>query len=326
MELLHEPRMARKILAIFESKREILVLTSPQIVRLWSEEQTDALAGAAKAGLDVKIYLNQKALFPLARLSWLQSRGVKIRAGGRRLLGCDSSTEDEIFIFDREHALGGNRHLCKELRAQPEGGRLGIECPLPRAAAKTAARYFDHRWEGHPEGVALVVRHQEFFFRGGKGAEREFLLYASRAQKEITLCLTDARLSPVLCKSLHAALRRGVQVRLFSNSFGIRSLRSRVYLGRLLRAGAVLRLTAGHLPLASVCALVDGFSVYLGALPGSVRRVNRIPRPVFFLHDRELASNLTRQLERQVGRQISRGNSVGLRQQSRPSLAQRVEL
>lgn len=320
MELLHEPRMARKIQAISESKREILVLTAPQILRLWSEELAHALAVAATAGITVKIYLNQKPLLPVARLQWLKSQGIEVRAGARRLLGCDSSTEDEIFIFDREHALGSNRHLCKELRQQPEAGRLSIECPLPKPAAKTAARYFDSRWENQPEGIALVVRHQEYFFRGGKGAEREFLLYASRASKEISLCLTDARISPVLFKALRSALRRGVRVRLFGNSFGIQSLRSRIYLGRLLRGGAVLRLTAGHLPLASVAAVVDEAYLYLGALPGSVRRVNRIPRPVFLLHDRELAGAFTKQLERQVGRQISRGNSGALRAQPQPSL------
>jgi phosphatidylserine/phosphatidylglycerophosphate/cardiolipin synthase-like enzyme len=312
MELLHEPRMARKIQNIVGAKREILVLTAPSFVRSWTDEQTSALSLAAKSGITVKIFLNHRPLLAIARLKQLSDCGVEVRSASRRWLGTCSSTEDEIWIFDRECALGGNRDQSKELKDQPHSGRLSVECLFARAPAKTAAKYFDQRWEGHPEGTALVVRHQEFSFRGGKGAEKEFLVYASRARKEICLCLTDVRISPRLYRALLAALKRGVILRVYANSFGIKNIRNRIMFGSLLRAGAVLRFTAGHQPLDSSCALFDQTSIYLGALPGSVRSWFRTPRPVFFLHDRELASSLAKDLERQVSHQISRENSGSL--------------
>ncbi|MGE3261906.1 MAG: hypothetical protein AB7K68_09020 [Bacteriovoracia bacterium] len=301
--------MARKIQSISDAKREILVLTAPSFVRSWDPEQFETLLDAAKSGLSVKVYLNHKPLFPIRHLARMRACGIQVREGSRRWLGVDSSTEEEFWIFDRESALGGNRSQCRELEALPDPGRLSVECPLARAPAKTAARYFDHRWEGHPESVALVVRHKEFSFRGGKGAEKDFLVYASRARKEISLCLTDARISPRLCRSLLDAMKRGVKVRIYSNSFGMSRLRSRLLFGRLLRAGAVLRFTAEHRPLETECALFDQNSIYLGALPGSVRSWGRIPRPVFFLHDKDLSATLSVNLEKQVGHQISSMNS-----------------
>ncbi|MGZ3693307.1 MAG: hypothetical protein ACXWQO_03825 [Bdellovibrionota bacterium] len=320
--------MVRKIQNITGAKREILVLTAPSFVRSWTEEQTSALTKAARSGIIVKIYLNHRPLLAIAQLNRLAAQGVQVRSGARRWLGMDSSTEDEIWIFDRESALGGNRDQCKELKAQPQSGRLSVECLFARAPAKTAAKYFDQRWEGQPEGVALVVRHKEFSFRGGKGAEKEFLVYASRARKEICLCLTDARISPRLYRSLLEALKRGVAVRVYANAFGIKNFRNRMMFGRLLRAGAVLRFTAGHQPLDSVCALFDQRSIYLGALPGTVRAWYRLPRPVFFLHDPELATLLAGDLERQVSHQISREISIvspgtpaaSVSRQPRPSL------
>lgn len=304
--------MARKIQNIAGANKEILVLTSPSFVKTWDEAQISALIEASEAGITVKIYLTYNSILPLFRLNRAKAAGIEVRAGSRRWLGADSDTDEEIWIFDREGALSQTRAECKELKTQPVSGRLSVECALARAPAKTAARYFDHRWEGHPEGVALVVRHKEYSFRGGKGAEKDFLVYAARARKEISVCLIDARISTTLNRALHAAIKRHVKVKIYANSYGLTNLRNRFLLGRLLRAGADLRFTAGHMPLDSVCATIDGHSTYLGALPGSVRGWRRVPRPVFFLHDKELATALCAKLDRQVGNRISSENSKGL--------------
>jgi phosphatidylserine/phosphatidylglycerophosphate/cardiolipin synthase-like enzyme len=304
--------MARRILCLSEARKEILVLTAPPLVRQWSRDQVDALIEAASSGKSVKIYLAHAPIIPTPVLAELRGAGVKVKAGARKWLST-LSRHEEIWIFDRVLALAGNYDLRRELKSFPAEGRLSVECLVKEEGAKAAARYFDHRWDGQPEGVSLIVRHKFFTFRGGKSSEREFFPCIVRARKEICLCLTDARISSGLYRGLSEALKRGVRVRIYANTYGIKNYRNRLICGRLLRQGAELRFTIGHLALESVCALVDGGWIYLGPLPGNPLRLLRAPvNAAVFFQDKDSVTELRSNLERHVGRGISYGNSASL--------------
>lgn len=304
--------MARRIQHLQEARNEILVLSSPSLVRAWPQDQVDALAAAAQTGKKVKIYLSHAPLLPSQKLRELKDSGAEVRTGARKWYA-GFLRQEEIWIFDRSLALAGNHGLSRELKTHPIEGLLSVQCLIREEGARAAARYFDHRWDGQPEGVSLIVRHKYFTFRGGRGSEREFYPSVARANKEICLCLTDARISSRLYRMLKEALGRGVRVRIYANSHGIKNFRHRMVCGRLLRLGAELRFTAGHLALDSVCALMDGSWIYLGPVPSGSLRLWRAPvsSSAFFL-DKEGAMELRGKLERHVGRGISYGNSIGL--------------
>jgi hypothetical protein len=103
-------------------------------------------------------------------------------------------------------------------------------------------------------------------------------------------------------RALHIALAERLSVTIYTNADrddapGLRRLR------RLSRSGAVVKICGGR--LASEAAVIDGPSLYMGALPASWHRFTGSSCPILVMHDAHAAEDLGDALEGQVSVEIS---------------------
>jgi phosphatidylserine/phosphatidylglycerophosphate/cardiolipin synthase-like enzyme len=275
--------MARKILLLQDTQSEVLVLTSSRFTQSWSAELRSAVERCARRGLRVRVLVEDGGPVALA--------GVEQRRVPRSLaqLFRAPTLHSEIWIFDHDVAITANER---------PGESAPLECLLGAASARGLATYLERRWENGGRPLAYSVRHQGAAFVAGERAEREFFHCLLRAQKEIVLSLPGGRVSRRVERALHAALREGIRVVLFTNADrddapGLRRL------ARLAHAGAALKLCGRR--LRSEAAVIDRRGVYLGCFPTSMHRLLRSPAgPVFVAHDTPAANDLLEALDSQV--------------------------
>lgn len=299
MELIHEPRMARKVTLLQDSQLEVLVLTSPSLLETWSPSLTEALALCAGRGLKVRVLVEAASPRPSARLTLLQNSGAEVRLAGKIFPWSFRAmpVQGEMWIFDRTDVMAVN-----ERRALPRQGlTMAVECLMGPDVATGAATYFDMRWQSS-KAVIFSVRHKNYAFHSGREGPKEFFGCLISAKKEILIALPGSRVSKRVEEALHTALAGGIQVTAYVNAEredapALKRLR------RLAAAGAVLKICGNR--LTSECALVDGTSAYMGSLPTSWNPLVRKHPHVFLVQNRAICEEIFTALESQVSVEIT---------------------
>lgn len=301
MELLHEPRMARKVSLLQDSQLEVLVLTSQSLLEAWPTPLYDALENCARRGLKVRVLVESGKPKPTARLILLLKSGIEIRHSGKAFPWSFRTmpVQGEIWILDRADIVAVNErrkptHL--EITAC-----MTVECLMGAEVAVGAATYFDLRWQSAAKPVAFSVRHKTYAFHSGHQSAHEFFACLLAAKKEVLLSLPGGRLSKRVEKALHIAITSGVEVTIYVNAEredapALKRLR------RLAIAGAVLKICGKR--LSSECAVVDGNSVYMGSLPASWNPMVRPHSPVFLVQNSSICEEIFTALESQVSVEI----------------------
>ncbi len=298
MELLHEPRMARKISMLDDCQQEVLVLTSRTLLEGWEPGLNESLRNCAARGLRVKVLVEKRGFSHFPSPTSLRESGVEVRESTKRFswMWNPYPVQGELWIFDRGALIAANERLSGAPSA------LAVECLLGPDAALGTAAYFDHRWESASAAINFSVRQKNYAFYSGQRARNEFFACLLTAQEEITLSLPGGRISRKVALALHSALAEGLKVTIFANAEGDNAPALR-RLRRLAGAGALVKICGRRLK--SECALVDGNSIYMGSFPSSWQPWPREVSPVFVLQDRHVSHEILEALEKQVSVEIN---------------------
>lgn len=299
MELLHEPRMARKIEILSSCESELLVLTSRPLLESWPIELCRALEACAARGVGVRVLLegNFSGIPPAAEP--LRRAGAQIRSLAPRFswLRRARPVQTELWILDRSQLLAVNERVAG---TDSFPTALRMECLLGAEAAHGMAAFFEQRWST-TQHLTFSVRHKSYSFHSGHQAESAFFSCLLGAQNEVSLSLPGGRISRGVAAALHEALNQGIRVTIFTNAEGDNAPALR-RLRRLSANGASVKICGRR--LRSECAVVDHASIYMGSLPSSWMPLRKNLFPVFVMHDRQMGSEILEALERQVSVEI----------------------
>ncbi len=293
MDMIHEPRTARKILLLKDSQKEALVITSRTSFESWSESLILALESCAQRGIKIFLLVEGSGFRSSPRAARLQLAGAKIRFHSNILpwLPTRGSLRGEIWLFDRNCALTGDRFLGREI-------------------ATGAAAYFDLRWQSSSAApVAFSVRHKNYSFHIGPESEQEFFACLLSARREIILSLASSRISRKVESALRQALSRQVSVTIYvsaerEDAPALKRLR------RIAASGALLKICGRQ--LSSECVLVDNSLAYMGSLPRSWNPLSAELSPSFLVQNHLVCGEILQELESLV--------SVEIRVPTSPSL------